>query len=446
MKDVDLIVIGGGLAGCEAAWQAAKLGIRVMLYEMRPVKTTGAHTSDKLAELVCSNSLGSNLLDHATGLLLQELRLLDSLLINCADQTKLPAGTALAVDRSRFADLVTEAIHNNKLIKVVRDEVLEIPNIPCVIATGPLTSPGMSKSLIEFSGHSNLFFYDAIAPIVTKDSIDLQIAFQASRYQKDQGDYINCPLNKDEYLRFVDELVKAERISLKSFESEIKTGVRAGKTDFFEGCLPIEVLAERGVDTLAYGPLRPTGIKDPKTGKRPCAVVQLRQDNLAATLYNIVGFQTNLTFSEQKRVFRLIPGLENAEFVRYGQMHRNTYVFSPEVITPALHTKKRPNLFLAGQIIGVEGYAGNIASGLLAGLNAAWQIQGNPPRELPRNTMIGSLIHYVTHAEARDFQPTKANYGLILEKPQASRKNKKERNLAIATQSLKALQQWIENR
>jgi methylenetetrahydrofolate--tRNA-(uracil-5-)-methyltransferase len=446
MKDVDLIVIGGGLAGCEAAWQAAKLGIRVMLYEMRPLKTTGAHTSDKLAELVCSNSLGSNQLDHATGLLLEELRLLGSLLVECADHTKLPAGTALAVDRSRFADLVTEAITNNKLIKVVRGEVLEIPDIPCVIATGPLTSPGMSKSLIEFSGHSNLFFYDAIAPIVTKDSINFEIVFQASRYQKDQGDYINCPLNKDEYLRFVDELVKAERIILKSFESEIKTGVRAGKTEFFEGCLPIEVLAERGVDTLAYGPLRPTGIKDPKTSKRPHAVVQLRQDNLAATLYNIVGFQTNLTFSEQKRVFRLIPGLENAEFVRYGQMHRNTYVFSPEVITPALHTKKRPNLFLAGQIIGVEGYAGNIASGLLAGLNAAWQIQGNPPRELPRNTMIGSLIHYVTHAEARDFQPTKANYGLILEKPQASRRNKKERNLAIATQSLKALQQWIENR
>lgn len=446
MKDFELIVIGGGLAGCEAAWQAAKLGIRVLLCEMRPLKTTGAHTSDKLAELVCSNSLGSNQLDHATGLLLEELRYLGSLLVECADQTKLPAGTALAVDRSRFADLVNEAITNNKLIKVVREEVLEIPDFPCVIATGPLTSPGMSKSLIEFSGHSNLFFYDAIAPIVTKDSINFEIVFQASRYQKDQGDYLNCPLNKDEYLRFVDELVKAERINLKSFESEIKTGVRAGKSEFFEGCLPIEVLAERGVDTLAYGPLRPTGIKDPKTGKRPHAVVQLRQDNLAATLYNIVGFQTNLTFSEQKRVFRLIPGLENAEFVRYGQMHRNTYVFSPEVITPALHTKKRPNLFLAGQIIGVEGYAGNIASGLLAGLNAAWQIQGNPPRELPRNTMIGSLIHYVTHAEARDFQPTKANYGLILEKPQASRRNKKERNLAIATQSLKALQQWIENR
>ncbi|MGB9669014.1 MAG: methylenetetrahydrofolate--tRNA-(uracil(54)-C(5))-methyltransferase (FADH(2)-oxidizing) TrmFO, partial [Anaerolineales bacterium] len=414
MDGKELIIIGGGLAGCEAAWQAAQQDIAVILYEMRPVKTTGAHVSAELAELVCSNSLGSERIDRASGLLFNELKMLHSLLAQCALESKIPAGRALAVDRQKFSALVTERIQSHPNIQVVRQEITTIPNQPTIIATGPLTSPDLSSAIAQFTGNANLFFYDAIAPIVTRESIDFNIAFQGSRYEKDNQDYINCPLSKEEYELFVDELIKAERIALRGFEEDVNGGVKSGKGKYFEACLPIEVLAQRGREALAFGPMRPTGLRDPRSGKRPFAVVQLRQDNLAGTLYNIVGFQTNLTFAEQKRVFRLIPGLANAEFVRYGQMHRNTFIYSPDILTPTLQTKKRPDLFFAGQIIGVEGYLGNIASGWLAGMNAARLMKKEELIVLPRQTMLGSLIYYITHASPEDFQPMKANYGLLI--------------------------------
>ncbi|MCX8025926.1 MAG: methylenetetrahydrofolate--tRNA-(uracil(54)-C(5))-methyltransferase (FADH(2)-oxidizing) TrmFO, partial [Thermanaerothrix sp.] len=322
-------VIGGGLAGSEAAWQAAELGAEVILYEMRPLMTTGAHRTDKLAELICSNSLGSRLLDRASGLLKEELRLLRSLLLECAEATAVPAGAALAVDRDAFAELVTRTLSQHPRIRIVRQEVTRIPEGVVVVASGPLTSPALSSEIQRFTGENYLFFYDAISPIVTAESINMDIAFRASRYGRglhDEGDYINCPMNKAEYKAFIDALIHAERIPLRDFEKAIEHGVKAGADKYFEGCLPIEVLATRGEKALAFGPLRPVGLVDPRTGKQPYAVVQLRQDNLLGTLYSLVGFQTNLTYPEQKRVFRMIPGLENAEFVRYGQMHRNTYI------------------------------------------------------------------------------------------------------------------------
>jgi len=440
----ELIIIGGGLAGCEAAWQAAQRGIQVFLFEMRPTKTTEAHVSANLAELVCSNSLGSERVDRASGLLLQELITLQSMLVDCALKTKLPAGRALAVDRNAFSALVSERIEKHPNIQVVRQEIPVIPNQACVIASGPLTSPDLSKAIAQFTGQANLFFYDAIAPIVLKDSIDFTIAFRASRYQNDSEDYINCPLTKTEYENFVAELTKAERITIRNFESEINQGVTTGKDRFFEACLPIEILAQRGKDALAFGPLRPTGLRDPRNGKRPYAVVQLRQDNIADTLYNMVGFQTNLTFLEQKRVFRLIPGLQNAEFARYGQMHRNTFLFAPEIILPTLQSKMREDLYFAGQIIGVEGYLGNIASGLLAGINASHYILGREPLTLPRETMLGSLIYYVTHAKAQDFQPMKANYGLLMGHPEDQKISKQLRNLQFAEKSQQALDVIVE--
>jgi len=440
-----LIIIGGGLAGCEAAWQAAQRGVQVILYEMRPLKNTGAHVSPNLAELVCSNSLGSERIDRASGLLLQELITLKSMLIECALLAKLPAGRALAVDRNKFSELVTEKIENHPNIQVVRQEITAIPQQVCIIASGPLTSPALSEAIAEFTGQSNLFFYDAIAPIVFKDSINFDIAFRASRYQEESSDYINCPLTKEEYETFVTELVNAERISIKNFENAMMQGVTSGKDRFFEACLPIEVLAQRGVDSLAFGPLRPTGLRDPRDGKRPYAVVQLRQDNIAGTLYNMVGFQTNLTFPEQKRVFRLIPGLENAEFARYGQMHRNTFLYAPDILLPTLQTKKRGDLFFAGQIIGVEGYLGNIASGLLAGINAALYLTGEEPLVLPRETMLGSLIYYITHAKAEDFQPMKANYGLLIDIEEHQKIPKQVRNLQFAEKSQQALSTIKEN-
>ncbi len=443
-KDNELVIIGGGLAGSEAAWQAAQSGVRVKLYEMRPDVQTGAHVSGNLAELVCSNSLGSNNLDRANGLLLEELRRLDSLLIQCADSNALPAGTALAVDRERFSESVTTTLCNHSNIVIIRSECSLIPEQCCIIASGPLTSRALASQISSFTGKSNLFFYDAVSPIVVYDTINLDKTFRASRYrEKDSGDYINCPMTREEYYSFVNELVNAERVNLKPFETQIEKGVTAGRGSYFEGCLPIEILAERGIDAIAYGPLRPTGLIDPHTNKRPYAVVQLRKDNLAGTLYNMVGFQTNLTYKEQDRVFRLIPGLENAEFVRYGQMHRNTYIFSPEILLPTLQTRKRPNLFFAGQIIGVEGYAGNIATGLLAGINAARLIKGESPLTLPLETMVGRLIHYVTHAEEKIFQPMKANYGLFLDQNDIQiRKNKKLRNLSIAETSIKLIEKW----
>ncbi|RIK28839.1 MAG: methylenetetrahydrofolate--tRNA-(uracil(54)-C(5))-methyltransferase (FADH(2)-oxidizing) TrmFO [Anaerolineae bacterium] len=437
----ELIVIGGGLAGSEAAWQAAQRGLKVRLFEMRPVMQTGAHQTDALAELVCSNSLGSNLPDRASGLLKNEARLLGSMLLECAEEASLPAGGALAVDREAFAEKVTRRIENHPNIEIVREEVKAIPNLPTIVASGPLTSPALSASIAELSGENHLFFFDAIAPIVHAESINMQIAFRASRYDKgaqDEGDYINCPFTKEEYYAFVDALLKAERIELRAFEDAIKSGVKAGH--FFEGCLPVEIIVERGLDSLAFGPMRPVGLRDPRTGKRPYAVVQLRQDNLAGSLYNLVGFQTNLKFPEQRRVLRMIPGLENAEFMRYGQMHRNTFIASPKLLRPTLQHITRDDLFFAGQITGVEGYMGNIATGLLAGVNAARLYHGEAPLTLPQTTMLGALCHYVTHADLKDFQPMKANFGILPPIEFTSKIGKRERGAAYAERSLAELQ------
>src|SRR5215510_4614309 len=437
----DLTIIGGGLAGSEAAWQAAQRGLKVRLYEMRPTLQTGAHQTHDLAELVCSNSLGSNLPDRASGLLKNETRLLGSMLLECAEKASLPAGGALAVDRELFARLVTERIESHLNIEIVREEVKEIPTSPTVIASGPLTSPALSASIAKLSGEEHLFFFDAIAPVIHADSINMQIAFRASRYgtgEQDEGDYINCPFTKEEYYAFVDALLNAERIELRAFEDAIKSGVKAGH--FFEGCLPVEIIAERGLDSLAFGPMRPVGLRDPRTGKRPYAVVQLRQDNLAGSLYNLVGFQTNLKFPEQKRVLRIIPGLENAEFLRYGQMHRNTFIASPKLLRPTLQHITRDDLFFAGQIIGVEGYMGNIATGLLAGVNAARLLNGEEPVTLPQTTMLGALCHYVTHADLKDFQPMKANFGILPSLDQEHKIGKRERGRAYAERALADLQ------
>ena len=441
----DLTVIGGGLAGSEAAFQAAQRGLRVKLFEMRPKVQTGAHETQDLAELVCSNSLGSNLPDRASGVLKNELRLLGSMLLECAEKAALPAGGALAVDREYFARLVTEQIEAHPNIEVVREEVREIPTVSCILASGPLTSPALSNSLAQLSGQEHLFFFDAIAPIVQADSINLDVAFRASRYEKGEqaeGDYINCPFTKDEYYAFVAALLEAQRIELHSFEEAIKSGVKAGH--FFEGCLPVEIIAERGLDSLAFGPMRPVGLRDPRTDRRPYAVVQLRQDNLAGSLYNLVGFQTNLKFPEQRRVFRLIPGLEQAEFLRYGQMHRNTFIASPALLRPTLQHNQRDDLLFAGQITGVEGYMGNIATGLLAGLNAARLFHQKSPITLPETTMLGALCHYVTHANLKDFQPMKANFGILPALDYSGKLGKRERGVAYAARSLRDLAAVLE--
>lgn len=441
----ELIVIGGGLAGCEAAWQAAQRGINVRLYEMRPSQTTGAHTGSLLSELVCSNSLGSNLLDRPSGLLKQELRMLGSLLLQCAEKSAVPAGGALAVDREYFAGLTTNLISSHPLITVIREEMREIPEQPTIVASGPLTSAALSQAIQMLTGQDHLYFFDALAPIVTLDSINMDIAYRASRYNtgnQEEGDYINCPFTQEEYDRFVDALLSAERIQLRGFEEEIQTGVRVGHSAFFEGCLPIEVIAQRGRKALAFGPLRPIGLKDPRTGASARAVLQLRQDDLAGSLYNLVGFQTNLTFAEQKRVFRLIPGLEQAEFVRYGQMHRNTFLAAPLFLTPALQFRNRHDLFFAGQITGVEGYMGNIATGLLAGINAARILNGQEPVQLPLTTMIGSLCNYIATSPVEHFQPMKANLGLL--PPLISpRREKRQRALQYAERSLADLRTFL---
>lgn len=446
MLMTDLIVIGGGLAGSEAAWQGAQRGLKVRLYEMRPTLQTGAHQTHDLAELVCSNSLGSNLPDRASGLLKNETRLLGSMLLECAEQASLPAGGALAVDRELFARLVTERIENHPNIEIVREELKEIPTTPTIIASGPLTSPALSDSIAKLSGEEHLFFFDAIAPVIHAETINMQIAFRASRYgtgEQDEGDYINCPFTNDEYYAFVAALLKAERIELRAFEEAIKSGVKAGH--FFEGCLPVEIIAERGVDSLAFGPMRPVGLRDPRTGKRPFAVVQLRQDNLAGSLYNLVGFQTNLKFPEQKRVLRMIPGLENAEFLRYGQMHRNTFIASPKLLRPTLQHISRESLFFAGQITGVEGYMGNIATGLLAGVNAVRIQQDEEPMTLPQTTMLGALCHYVTHADLKDFQPMKANFGILPPIEFTSKIGKRDRGKAYAERALGDLQRYLDS-
>ncbi len=442
----ELIVVGGGLAGSEAAWQAAECGIQVILFEMRPRETTAAHVTPYLAELVCSNSLGSILPDHASGVLKAELHRLRSLVLECAEQTALPAGSALAVDRQAFSQLVTEKIQSHPNITLCREEVIKIPAQPVIIASGPLTSPSLARALQVMTGQAHLYFYDAIAPIVSLESIDLGISFRGSRYglgEQEAGDYINCPLTQVEYDRFVGELVNAERIELREFERDLEAEVRAGGNAFFEGCLPIEILARRGKEALAFGPLRPVGLVDPRTNQHLAAVVQLRQDNLAGSLYNMVGFQTNLKFSEQKRIFRMIPGLERAEFERFGQMHRNTFLFSPALLLPTLQFQSRMDLFFAGQLTGVEGYVGNIATGLLAGLNAARFLHGEPLIELPPTTILGALCYYITHASQADFQPMKANFGLL--PPLAGRipLGRKQRSAAYAERARNDFEQYL---
>ena len=434
-----ITIVGGGLAGSEAAWQIAEARLPVTLKEMRPHKTTPAHTGGDLAELVCSNSLGSDLTAKAPGLLKEELRRLGSLIIAVADTHRVPAGGALAVAREQFARAVTDRIETHPQIEVVRQEVQAIPNEgPIIIASGPLTSPPLAGAIQTLSGRENLYFYDAIAPIVEVESINMNVAFRASRYargENETGDYINCPMNEEEYETFVAALLDAERIALRDFERD--------DPNFFEACLPVEVLAARGRDALAYGPLRPVGLRDPRTGKRPYAVVQLRQDNAAGTLYNLVGFQTNLKYGEQARVLRMIPGLEEAVFIRYGSMHRNTYVNAPALLTPTLQWHDRSDLFFAGQIAGLEGYAGNVAGGWLAGVNAARLVKGRNPLILPRETMIGALMHYISHAEVKSFQPMKANFGLV---PSLSRRirGKRARREAYAERALIHLDRWIK--
>ncbi len=425
-------VIGGGLAGSEAAWQAAQRGCRVRLYEMRPQVQTPAHRTGNLAELVCSNSLGSQQVDRPLGLLKAELRLLGSLIMACADTVAVPAGDALAVDRDLFSQEVTRRLQDNPAIEIIREEVSDIPaSGPVVVATGPLTSDALAAAIRRLTGAEYLHFFDAMAPIVALESINLARTFRAGRYGRGDSDYINCPLDEAEYRRFVAELLAAETIPLRDFE--------AGDKRFFDACLPVEVIARRGELALAYGPLRPVGLIDPRTGRCPYAVVQLRQDNLAGTLYNMVGFQTNLRWSEQKRVFSLIPGLEGAEFVRFGQMHRNTFLASPALLEPTLQFRGRGDLFFAGQMIGTEGYVGSTMSGLVAGLNAARVSRGEAPLIFPLTTMVGALCHYVSHSEASLFQPMKANFGLLPEIELRSRR-KRERHEALARRAQAALQ------
>ena len=439
----DIIVVGGGLAGSEAAWQAAQQGMRVLLFEMRPVKMTPAHASGKMAELVCSNSLGSVLIDRAPGLLKEEMRRLGSLIIEVAqmDEVRVPAGGALAVGREAFAAEVTRRLEGHPRIEIRREEVKEVPEgIPTIIASGPLTSDALAASIQKLTGEQYLYFYDALAPIVEADSIDMSKAYRASRYGRgtqEGGDYINCPMNKEEYHAFVDALLAAERTPLKDFENLEEAD------KFFEGCLPVEVIARRGKKALAFGPMRPVGLREQYKGEKPYAVLQLRQDNVAGTLYNLVGFQTSLRWGEQKRVFSMIPGLEHADWVRMGQMHRNTFINSPSLLHPTMQFRTREDLFFAGQIVGVEGYAGNAATGLLAGINAARQLKGQPLIELPPTTMLGALCHYVTHAEAKHFQPMKSNFG-ILPSFVPHIRNKRERYRAYSERALTDLQPAVD--
>lgn len=430
-----LTVIGGGLAGTEAAYQAARLGVQVTLYEMRPQRNTPAHATGNLAELVCSNSLGSVGMTKAPGLLKAEMRGLGSLILASAEKASVPAGSSLAVDRDLFAAAVTEAIDAHPNITVVREEVTEMPATPTVIATGPLTSDALAQQIAALSGQQYLYFYDALSPIVSYDSIDMAIAFRQSRHDDGElleGDYINCPMTQAEYEAFVEALLAAEKIPLRDFETE--------DAKFFEGCMPVEVLAGRSRDALRFGPMRPVGLTDPRTGKRPFAVVQLRQDNVAGSLFNMVGFQTNVRWGQQKQVLQMIPGLASAEFVRFGTMHRNTYINAPKLLNPSLQFRGRADLFFAGQITGVEGYTGNAGTGLLAGINAARLMQGDLPVMLPTNSMLGALCHYVTHADAKTFQPMKSNFGLF---PLPQQKmGKKERYAWYSNRSLTAMRRF----
>ena len=427
-------VIGGGLAGCEAAQILARYGFAVDLYEQKPAHRSPAHKYDGLSELVCSNSLKASRLDSAAGLLKEEMRLLGSLLLPCAEETAVAAGGALAVDRYRFSDLVTAKIRENPAIRVIGQQVERIPEGPAIVATGPLTSGPLAEEITRMTGKAGLSFFDAAAPIVTRESIDETVAFAASRYGRGEDDYLNCPMNREEYEAFYEALVSAEGVELKDFE---KDGFSV-----YEGCMPVEIMAKRGPDTIRFGPLKPVGLRDPRTGRRPWAVVQLRKENEAGTLYNLVGFQTNLKWGEQKRVFSMIPGLANAEFVRYGVMHRNTFLDSPRLLDREFRLKASPQLRFAGQMTGVEGYMESAASGLLAGHYLARELLGLPPLILPEETMLGALTAHVVN-EQSDFQPMGANMGILPPLPEKIR-DKKARYLALAERSLAALKRTLE--
>lgn len=425
-------VIGAGLAGSEAAWQVAKRGINVRLYEMRPVKQTPAHHTDKFAELVCSNSLRANSLTNAVGVIKEEMRHMDSVIIESADRASVPAGGALAVDRHEFAGLVTDKVRNHPLVEVINEEVTEIPEGITIIATGPLTSPALAEKIRELTGEEYLYFYDAAAPIIEKDSIDMDKVYLKSRYDKGEAAYLNCPMTEEEFKRFHTALVEAEVVPLKEFEKEI----------YFEGCMPVEVMAARGEKTLTFGPMKPVGLEDPKTGERPYAVVQLRQDDAAGTLYNIVGFQTHLKWGPQKEVLRLIPGLENVEIVRYGVMHRNTFINSPRVLKPTYQLKADPNIFFAGQMTGVEGYVESAGSGLLAGVNAAKLALGEEQIVFPAETALGSMARYITEADSKNFQPMNINFGLFPDLGERV-KSKQERAEKHADRALAAIHNFM---
>ncbi|WEV45813.1 methylenetetrahydrofolate--tRNA-(uracil(54)-C(5))-methyltransferase (FADH(2)-oxidizing) TrmFO [Streptococcaceae bacterium ESL0687] len=441
MKDY-INVIGAGLAGSEAAYQIAKRGIPVKLYEMRGVKATPQHKTDNFAELVCSNSLRGDSITNAVGLLKEEMRQMDSLIINSADETRVPAGGALAVDREGFSQLVTDKIYNNPLIEVIRDEITELPtDAITIVATGPLTSDALAEKIHALNDGDGFYFYDAAAPIVDISTVDMDKVYLKSRYDKGEAAYLNCPMTKEEFVAFQEALINAEVAKLSEFEKE----------KYFEGCMPIEVMAARGFKTMLYGPMKPVGLEYPDdyTGKRdgdfktPYAVVQLRQDDAAASLYNIVGFQTHLKWGEQKRVFQMIPGLENAEFVRYGVMHRNSYMDSPNLLTQSFRSKKQDNLYFAGQMTGVEGYVESAASGLVAGINAARLFKGEEEVILPQTTALGALPYYITHANSKNFQPMNVNFGIIEEWPERIR-DKKERYTNIANRALEALQDYTD--
>ena len=429
---MEVTVIGAGLAGSEAALQLAKRNIKVKLYEMRPQKTTGAHKTGDCAEFVCSNSLGAFDTTNASGLLKREMEILGGELIKIAYDCKVPAGNALAIDREKFSQKVNEKINENPNITLIREEITEIPQTPSIIASGPLTSPELAENIKKFTNNEHLYFFDAIAPIIEADSINFDIAFRQNRYNKGNADYINCPMNKDQYEKFYEILTTSPRIELKEFEKNAK---------FFESCLPVEVLASRGKDTLRFGPMKPVGLVDPRTGDDNYAVVQLRQDNSAKTLYNIVGFQTNLKWGSQKELIHSIPGLENASIVRYGVMHRNTFINSPKLLNPTLQTRAREDLFFAGQLTGTEGYTESIASGLLAGINMARFINNEPLLRLPQITMLGALTHYITNPEHDKFQPINSNWGILekIELPKKERKNKKLKAELLSNRSTEFL-------
>lgn len=436
---MEVNVIGAGLAGTECALQLAKRGIKVNLYEMRPEKKTGAHTSADFAEFVCSNSLGSYDITNASGLLKKEMELLGGELIKIAYESQVPAGGALAIDRELFSKKVTELIENNQNINIIREEITQIPDGPTIIASGPLTSDALADSVKEFTQSEHLHFFDAIAPIVEKDSINFDTAFYANRYDKGDATYINCPMNKEQYEKFYNILINAPKIELKEFERNAK---------FFESCLPVEVIASRGVDTLRFGPMKPVGLIDSRTGEENYAVVQLRQDNSAKTLYNLVGFQTNLKWASQKELLQSIPGLENVNIIRYGVMHRNTFINSPKVLNSTLQTRKRSDLFFAGQITGTEGYTESIATGLLAGINMARYINGEELLTLSKENILGALCAYISDPAHEKFQPINSNWGIIdsIELPKKERKNKKLKNELLANRSLATLQNLLDTK